>query len=264
MTHLTKELVLSQLNSTEPFPIDFDDAWQWLEYTQRRNAKAGLQKAGFVEEIDFQVLLSAQQNLKGSKGGRPKEIIKLTVECFKMWSMMAPTAQGKKIRLWYLDIEKEWRQLKQAHFTIAPKTKTPDFQSIGIAIDTVLGNTGVNPRLIAGIKANEIARLYPVLSETMEAAKKLLQVPVEEKPVTVTEIAKLFSEKHGLQTSAREMNLLLTDWEFQIVVMDGKKKTYKPTKKGEPHAQMILQAGRGSNKTVTQLKWYTSLIDALS
>ncbi|NEO43722.1 MAG: hypothetical protein F6K55_06125 [Moorea sp. SIO4A3] len=147
---------------------------------------------------------------------------------------------------------------------IAPKTETPDFQSIGTAIDTVLGNTGVNPSLIAGVKANEIARLYPVLSETMEAAKKLLQVPVEEKPVTVTEIAKLFSEKHGLQTNAREINLLITDWGFQVVVMDGKKKTYKPTKKGEPHAQMILQAGRGSNKTVTQLKWYTSLIDALS
>jgi hypothetical protein len=54
------ELAKQLYDSTERFPIDFDDAWVWLEYSRKDNAKASFMKCGFVEGIDFQVLISQE------------------------------------------------------------------------------------------------------------------------------------------------------------------------------------------------------------
>jgi hypothetical protein len=106
---LTQDVILGQLESTEEFPVDFDLAWKWLGYSKKENAKAAL-TAEAVEGSDFRVSLINQEN---SKGGRPGEQIALTVDCFKSWAMMAKTPQGKAVRQYYLQVEKDWKRLRQ-------------------------------------------------------------------------------------------------------------------------------------------------------
>lgn len=89
------EIAKNLVASTDQFPVDFDDAWEWLEYSRKDNAKTNFLKCGFVEGIDFQVSFL---NGKNPLGGRPTEVIKMTCECLKQWGMMSGTAKGKEIR----------------------------------------------------------------------------------------------------------------------------------------------------------------------
>lgn len=50
------ELAQQIYNSTEQYPVDFDLAWKWLDYSRKDNAKRHFEKCGFFEGIDFTVL----------------------------------------------------------------------------------------------------------------------------------------------------------------------------------------------------------------
>jgi phage anti-repressor protein len=91
---------LLQQQKTVPFPVDFDQAWQWLEYSTKQKAEEALARCGFEEGVDF-----STSGLK-STGGRPAKDIKLTVDCFKSWGMMAGTEKGKEIRKYFLECER--------------------------------------------------------------------------------------------------------------------------------------------------------------
>jgi phage anti-repressor protein len=104
---LTPEVVFSLIRSGEEFPVDFDDAWRWIGYSRKNNAKAAFENAGFLGEIDFQILLINQQ--KSGRGRRPEKI-KLTVDCFKSWAMMAGTQKGREVRQYFLRCERELKE----------------------------------------------------------------------------------------------------------------------------------------------------------
>lgn len=113
-TSLTKQRIFSQLESKDDFPISFDDAWRWLGFSRKHDAKRSLLGSGFTENEDLRI--SAQ--LGTLDVPRPAEKILLTIDCFKMWAMQCPTEGGKEIRRWYLQIEKEWRQQKNEKRTL--------------------------------------------------------------------------------------------------------------------------------------------------
>ncbi len=104
---LNDDLILSFIQSKDRFPVNFDDAWRWVGYSQKGMAKRALLKAGFIREIDFQVFC---RNAKNLEGGRPSEEILLTVECFKSFAMMAGTERGKEVRAYFLRCEAELKQ----------------------------------------------------------------------------------------------------------------------------------------------------------
>lgn len=99
----SQELAFALYGSTEQYPVDFDDAWQWLGYTRKNNAKDSFLDFDFVKNVDFEFCWNGS---KTPKGGRPSDSVHLTVECFKMWSMMAGTKQGKQVRLYFLECER--------------------------------------------------------------------------------------------------------------------------------------------------------------
>lgn len=105
---ISKPLIELLVKSTDLFPVDFDNAWGWLEYSRKDHAKTCFDKAGFIEDVDF------SRNLGKSLGGRPAEQIYLTVDCFKMFCMMAGTAKGQKIRLYFLECERRLREIESA------------------------------------------------------------------------------------------------------------------------------------------------------
>ncbi|MEH1791142.1 hypothetical protein [Nostoc sp.] len=102
MTQITfnRTLALSLYQSNEPYPIDLDVAWQWLGYAEKRNCLDTL-KSSFEQSVDFSSL-----NAKTSTGGRPRNCIMLTIDCFKSLGMMAGTEQGKAIRKYFLECER--------------------------------------------------------------------------------------------------------------------------------------------------------------
>ena len=91
--------------SAEQFPVDFDDAWQWVGYSNKGNALRKLQE-NFQEEEDFCLskLIS-----KAGRGGHNEVRYFLATDCFKSFCMMAGTPKGKEVRKYYIKIEKAWR-----------------------------------------------------------------------------------------------------------------------------------------------------------
>lgn len=109
--NFSPEQALELFNSTDEFPVDFDVAWQWIEYSSKSHAKVHLMKCNFLKSIDYKVFTQSQEN---SNGGRPTEKILLTVDCFKMWAMMANTVQGRLVRQYFLECEKIAKQKAQS------------------------------------------------------------------------------------------------------------------------------------------------------
>jgi hypothetical protein len=61
-----KERFEEIVQSAEEFPVDFDDAWQWIGYSTKGNALRVL-KENFEESIDF--CLSEMISKKEGRGG---------------------------------------------------------------------------------------------------------------------------------------------------------------------------------------------------
>ncbi|MCC5646382.1 antA/AntB antirepressor family protein [Nostoc sp. CHAB 5824] len=97
-----ESLASSLYESDDLFPIDLDDAWQWLGYTKKQTCLDNL-KDDFTDGVDF-----LRAGIKSS-GGRPSEVYLLSVDCFKTLGMMAGTKQGKIIRGYFLKCERELR-----------------------------------------------------------------------------------------------------------------------------------------------------------
>lgn len=102
----TEDLALLLLDSPEQFPVDFDRAWKWIGYSKKVDAKQFLIK-NLEVDLDYTML---QPELGTLDTPRPKEQIRLTVEAFKTWGMMANTEQGKQVRKYFLQCEKIAKQ----------------------------------------------------------------------------------------------------------------------------------------------------------
>lgn len=97
----SQELALTIYQSQEELPVDLDDAWVWLRYSTKQKAKKKL-KSNFEEGLDF-----VTKGLKTSAGGRPSQLVMLSVDCFKSLGMIAGTEEGKEvIRKYFLKCER--------------------------------------------------------------------------------------------------------------------------------------------------------------
>jgi phage anti-repressor protein len=101
---VSRELVLMLLESEEDFPIDLDDAFPWIGYSKKQDAKEVLTN-NFVEGQDF-----LRKGVKNPSIGRPSEWILLTIDCFKSLSMMAGTEKGREVRQYFLGCEAELKK----------------------------------------------------------------------------------------------------------------------------------------------------------
>jgi phage anti-repressor protein len=123
---LDNDIIFSLIGSSKEFPIDFDNAWVWIGYTRKDNAKSSLLSAGFIDGTDFEILLNNQEN---SKVGRPSDKIMLTIDCFKSFCMMAGTSKGHQVRKYFLDCEQELKR------RIEEEKKTYRERVVNIVVD---------------------------------------------------------------------------------------------------------------------------------
>lgn len=104
-TQMNFDTALALIRADDAFPVDFDMAWQWLGYSSKGNARRTLLD-NFEEGLDFLSIL-----MKNAQRGRPSESIKLSLDCFKAFCMMAGTEKGKEVRRYFLQCERQLKQL---------------------------------------------------------------------------------------------------------------------------------------------------------
>jgi anti-repressor protein len=103
---ITFDFVQALVNSGNCFPVDFDDAWQWLGYARKDSALRKLKKH-FSAGQDFSFHQDVEAQTQGSRTVTAKiDKYDLTVDCFKELGMLAGTEQGKLVRKYYLQCER--------------------------------------------------------------------------------------------------------------------------------------------------------------
>lgn len=98
----------------KPFVVDLNNVAKWLE-TRKDNIKVVL-KDNFNKNLDYiiknDLLLNSQEQKTDNRGGRNKETILLTTECFKKLCMKSGTKKADQVREYYLELEKLIDQYK--------------------------------------------------------------------------------------------------------------------------------------------------------
>ncbi|MGL5076348.1 MAG: hypothetical protein ACRDBG_11025 [Waterburya sp.] len=103
LTVFDQETANNLFSSNEPFPIKFDDAWKWLEYSRKDAGLESFLACGFSESIDF---IRFQEKVKSGVVERELSFYSLTIDCFKSWAMLSKTQTGKQVRLYFLECER--------------------------------------------------------------------------------------------------------------------------------------------------------------
>lgn len=111
MAIIAKEVIISQLESQEIFPVVLSEVWEWLGYSRKDAAIRAFELLELVEGEDFEI---SHNKVENSKRGRPVQEVRMTIDVFKGWAMSAQTEKGKEVRRYYLKVEKEWRALRSA------------------------------------------------------------------------------------------------------------------------------------------------------
>jgi phage anti-repressor protein len=107
-------VIFGLLQSKEKFPVDFDDALGWWDCRTRSGKparKSDLKEkleSNFIKGIDY--VIGFAENSAKLHGGRTREIISVSVECFKMMGMMVSGVRGRQIRQYFIDCEIELKR----------------------------------------------------------------------------------------------------------------------------------------------------------
>lgn len=256
--------IASQLvNSSDDFPVEFDLGWKWLGYSDKRTAKQFLLK-NFKLDIDYTVL---QPPLGTLAVPNPEQVIRLTVDTFKMWAMMAGTAQGKQVRLYFIECEKQFKlqqRLPSNTIYLKDTLTTKELVDLGTsALQTAFAGTNIKPEVIGTLTLNLIESLVPELKLHLLEARQLLitNTATKHKLVTATEIGK------ALGISARAVNKILLAIGYQVANPNKRSKkdcSYLAVGQGVELSDFTLSTGQGTDTTTyQQLRWYVSIIEII-
>lgn len=87
----------------DDFVVSLDDIWEWLGFSQKKRLKELLLKH-FTENIDYSFALTSESKKQG-RGGSTKEIIMLTVKCFKLLCIKSGTKKANEIHEYFIKLE---------------------------------------------------------------------------------------------------------------------------------------------------------------
>lgn len=90
------------------FVVDLDNVWSWLGFQQKYHAKNMIEKH-FKMDVDYKN--STTHETPKSHGGQNKQIIMLTVRCFKSLCLKAQTKKASEIHEYYMKMEEVLHQI---------------------------------------------------------------------------------------------------------------------------------------------------------
>jgi hypothetical protein len=96
------------------FVVDLDNVWKWLGFQQKYNARVVLER-NFQQDVDYRNISDASLNIETSSppnvkqeekwGGQNRQIIMLTIKCFKSLCLKAQTKKAAEIHEYYMKME---------------------------------------------------------------------------------------------------------------------------------------------------------------
>lgn len=98
----------------DPFPVDFDTAWTIAGYSRKDSAKRYLPKSSAGKLYHVYV-----EKTKG----RPKDVIRLSLNGLKHLCLMADTPEGDAIRDYFIEAEQRWQIVQQIAPDVAAKAE---------------------------------------------------------------------------------------------------------------------------------------------
>lgn len=118
------ELASQLVESSEQFPVDFDLLWQWCGYSRKNNAKRVLLK-NFEIDIEYRLLNIEQTKADGTYSHKVEQI-NLTVDCAKEFALLAQTSNGKVVRKYFVEAEKQLRSILESDRASLERTLAKD------------------------------------------------------------------------------------------------------------------------------------------
>lgn len=259
-TNFDFQLAQSLYVANKQFPVNFDDAWQWLEYSRKDSAKRHFDKCNFIQDVDFS---SLHINVERAIGATSKIEIHLTIECFKLWAMMTSSSMGNEVRQYFLQCERIAKD-KLAQTVTKELDAVEKVKQFSTAIDLIFSGVNIQPELISGLKLNTAKKYMPIIASDLEESRQLLinSTATEHKLITVTELGKLLTPP----LTAVKTNQLLIAKSYQTKNNNKKSKkdlSYLPTDKAKDHCSITLATGNSKADTYQQLRWYSSIVDLI-
>ena len=99
------------------FVVDLDNIWRWLGFTQKIDVKRTLEKH-FILDIDYKNIISTdsgsddENSIKPKQnGGQNRQIIMLTIRCFKSLCLKSQTKKASEIHEYYMKMEEVLHQV---------------------------------------------------------------------------------------------------------------------------------------------------------
>lgn len=200
----SQDLAVTLVNSDDQFPVNFDDAWQWLGYATKQKAKNKLLN-NFEQGLDFNLNQMVKVQNEGSRVvSRPYEQIMLTVECLKSLGMMAGTSQGREIRKYFLECERTVKKVVPAQ---SERIRELELE-VELAKQCVeaekLRNRGreLDGSLVTLHGASVVLALRGVAGAIVEVEKPTIEVIKENvrfKGQTLSQVVEFVKKKHGIR-----------------------------------------------------------------
>jgi phage anti-repressor protein len=125
------------LRSKELYPVDFDQAWEWIGYSSKQKGKDSLLR-NFIENDHYTRSVEMVKRKQG--GGATKEKIFLTKDTFKMFCMLAQTSKGNEVREYFIKVEKKLYQITSDTNYIETRDKSKKVRNM---FTGVLQNHGI-------------------------------------------------------------------------------------------------------------------------
>ena len=210
-------------NPTTEFVVSFEFTYEWLGFT-RGNAKRMI-KNTLTLDVDYKNLLLRPQeqvpntdatgrNLGGA--GLNKETILLTVNGFKMFCMMAGTEKAKRVRMYYIAIERVMFEYTRAVLEDAEFAKAYSRHQALIACNDAVGVVYMGQVTLNGVH-------YVKPGHTIDARQRGSMLRTEYGPTFV------FAEVLPCDRAHQYEQWLLNDSELTrfrcTVTLDGHNKT---------------------------------------
>jgi hypothetical protein len=92
------------------FVVDLNNIWKWLGFQQKYHAKNMIEKH-FKMDVDYKNLTALDAPKIKINGGQNKQIIMLTVRCFKSLCLKSQTKKASEIHEYYMKMEEVLHQI---------------------------------------------------------------------------------------------------------------------------------------------------------
>ena len=167
------------------FIVDLDNIWKWLGFQQKVKAVVLLEKH-FKCDIDYKTALpsgkavSEQEPTVKQNGGQNKQIILLTIKCFKSLCLKAQTKKAGEIHEYYMKMEEVLHQIVEEE-TDELRLQLEEKENIILEKDITIKNSkkekqkAVEQAIIVQFPLNTECIYFGTIDNTNEAKEKLIK-----------------------------------------------------------------------------------------